>query len=185
MEDSWAPNFIYYVLYIMKTIYLVRHAKSDRNDYDGNDKERGLSSEWKHDAKTMSTFMRDNNISLDRILTSPAKRARKTAKKFAKKLAVEKSHQLRYDDLYMAPAKILRKHIKSLDPSWSNVMIVAHNPGLEELVQSFDDAFGHYPTCGVVVLQLNNKERSKSEPSAWKIKDIRLPKKNHVEEAKE
>ena len=93
----------------MKHLLLVRHAKSDWNDSSLSDFDRPLNERGKRDAPIMAHRLLDKKIEIDGFITSPAKRARKTATIFAKEYKVDKGDLILVDELYLAPGDIFFK----------------------------------------------------------------------------
>lgn len=132
----------------MKYLYIARHAKSSWKDMSLSDFERPLNARGKRDAPFMADLLKDKNISPDLILSSPAKRAKKTAKQYHETLGGE----LRFDeDIYEASLMNLLELVKEALQSVDSVMIVGHNPDLTALNDLFSDkSIFNIPTTGVV-----------------------------------
>lgn len=111
----------------MKTLTLLRHAKSERDSPDGSDFARSLSDRGCADAKRMGEEMRRLKLRFDLVLASPARRAVET---------VEQAGELsaRYDArIYNASTRQLLDIVRSTDDSVESLLIVGHNPGIEQL----------------------------------------------------
>lgn len=140
----------------MKTIYLVRHAKSSWDDPSLRDFDRPLNDRGKNDAPRMGKRLRKRGILPDLILSSSAKRARSTAKRIAETLGYpEKEIQLT-DTLYHAEPEVILSVIHRLPDSCNSVMLVGHNPGLTDFANEFLGVrIDNVPTCGVVAAQFD------------------------------
>ena|SRR5450631_1732868 len=133
----------------MKTLYLLRHAKSSWDDTSLPDRERPLEPRGERDAAKMSKRWSQLHAKPDLIMSSPAVRALATAKLVVqgldyktKKIAVE-------DRLYAATQDTLIAVIEGLDDKLGRVMLVGHNPGFTELAHHFDSEITHMPTCAL------------------------------------
>ena len=152
----------------MKIIYLVRHAKSSWADPGLMDIERPLNNRGKQDAPFMAKKLKEIELDIDLLVTSPARRARKTAKIFSIEFFKETRPQID-ENLYHASAEDIMTVIKELDNSLSKVAIFGHNPGFTYLANYFsEDYIANVPTCGIVGIQFHedswaNLENEKSQ----------------------
>src|SRR5690349_9793579 len=88
----------------MKTILLVRHAKSSWENFSVTDEERPLNDRGKKNAPEMAKRLLKKNIAIDAFISSPAKRAKTTAEYFAEEYGVSKKKIILIPELYMAAA---------------------------------------------------------------------------------
>ena len=163
----------------MKQLVLVRHAKSSWNNTDLADFDRPLSSRGKRDAPEMAERLKLWGLKPDLILSSPAKRARKTAKIVAEVLDYP-NQAIGWDSrLYLQGVRSLLAVLAETDSSRDVVLLVGHNPDLTELAerltgdaldgrqrtedggQSFPSSVfrlpSEIPTAGVVSIRLNGE----------------------------
>lgn len=140
----------------MKTLYLVRHAKSSWDNPALRDFDRPLNDRGKNDAPRMGKRLRKRGILPDFIISSSAKRARSTAKRIAEALGYpEKEIQLT-ETLYHAEPEVILSVIHRLPDSCNSVMLVGHNPGLTDFANQYIDVrIDNMPTCGVVAAQFD------------------------------
>ena len=118
----------------MKTVLLLRHAKSSWDHPGRNDRERPLNKRGKRQAPEMGKLINAENLTPDLILSSPAKRACKTAQAVAEACGYDGEIE-QIDDFYPgAPDDYLRV-LSELPDGVRRVMVVGHNPGLEELLR--------------------------------------------------
>jgi len=131
-----------------KTLYIARHAKSSWDDMSLSDFERTLNARGKRDAPFMANILKEKGITPDLILSSPAKRAKKTAKQYHEVLGGE----LRFDEgIYEASTMTLFNLLQEALQSVDSLMIVGHNPGLTALNDMLSDkSIFNIPTSGVV-----------------------------------
>ncbi|MDO8366481.1 MAG: histidine phosphatase family protein [Saprospiraceae bacterium] len=136
----------------MRTLYLIRHAKSSWGNPGLRDHDRPLNERGLHDAPKMAQLLVEQGIKPDLLVSSPAKRALTTAFFFADAFKVEPVEVLREPNIYEAfPQEILRI-ISELPESATTVMIFGHNPTFTEVANQFieNDFIENVPTCGVV-----------------------------------
>jgi len=135
----------------MKTIYLVRHAKSSWDFPELEDFHRPLNNRGKKDAPRMGKYLFEMGISPDVFISSPAERALKTAKKVAAELGVKPAQIVLESSLYHAwPDRLLKVSTEQSD-AHSSIMLFGHNPGLTEFANLLCGAdIENIPTAGVV-----------------------------------
>jgi phosphohistidine phosphatase len=133
----------------MKTLYLLRHAKSSWDDATLPDRERPLEPRGERDAAKMSKHWSQRHDKPDMIVSSPAARALATAKIVAQGLEYKTKKITVADRLYAATEDSLLAVIEGLDDTLGSVMLVGHNPGITELAQHFDSKIAHMPTCAL------------------------------------
>ena len=142
----------------MKTLYLARHAKSYWKDQSIPDFDRPLNSRGKRDAPFMGEVLKDKKVKPDLIISSPAKRTKKTALEIAAKLNYPEKKILYNEELYEASSNTIIKVLNKIDEKYNSVMIFAHNPGLTLLNNHISNNYiDNIPTCGIVALQLDKK----------------------------
>ena len=131
-----------------KTLYIARHAKSSWDDMSLSDFERPLNKRGKRDAPFMANLLKDKGITPDLILSSPAKRAKKTANHYHEALGGE----LQFDErIYEASLRGLIYLVQETLEKVDSVMIVGHNPGFTALNDMLSDkSIYNIPTAGVV-----------------------------------
>lgn len=122
----------------MKTLTLLRHAKSDWTDAVQRDFDRPLNPRGQRAARTMGTYMAAQGLVFDHVLASPARRVRDTldevAKGYGKPLAPS------FDDsIYLASSATLLDLLRETAVSVERLLLVGHNPGLEDLALELAD----------------------------------------------
>jgi phosphohistidine phosphatase len=142
----------------MKVLVLVRHAKSDWGDQDLPDFDRPLNERGKRDAPRMAAYLKQSGVVPQRIISSPAKRTRKTAKIFAEYSGSDDSIVDFDSAIYEATTDDLLNVIRRFDDV-ECCMLVGHNPGITNLANYFINNKSSYienvPAAGVVVLKFN------------------------------
>ena len=117
----------------MKTLLILRHAKSSWKDSSLADHDRPLNKRGKQDALRMGKFLWEQELVPDRIISSTAKRARKTAKAVAKANRREDKVELTQELYHAGPGSYLAV-LQNVPDDDHRVMVVGHNPGMEALV---------------------------------------------------
>jgi phosphohistidine phosphatase len=142
----------------MKTLILIRHAKSSRSIEGIHDFDRPLSKRGYKDASRMSIALKSTGIKTGLLLTSPAIRAVTTAFIFAKELHSPLNAVLMKEEIYSANYKNLLALLKNISQENSSVMLFGHNPSLEKMVNYFSTShIEKLPTCGVVCFDVDVK----------------------------
>jgi phosphohistidine phosphatase len=122
----------------MKTLFLLRHAKSVPTSGGLRDFDRALNDQGRRQAERVGKYLKQQNIVLDLVLSSTALRARETTGLVL--TAAECVAEVRYDQrVYEASWQQLLEVISEIGEDKSGVLLVGHNPGLEELLQHLTD----------------------------------------------
>ena len=143
----------------MKTLGLLRHAKSDWDDMSLRDFDRGLNDRGRRGAAVMGGHIRAHGVAWERLLASPAERVKRTLD--AARLQVP----LTWDErLYLADSDALIEALRGIEGDPAAVLVAGHNPGLQQLIFDlvppeienglFAAATEKYPTAAFAVLEL-------------------------------
>lgn len=139
----------------MKTVYIVRHAKAE--GVLTSDRDRKLTKAGIEDAKKMAKKLNMLGELPDYIVSSPARRALKTAKIFAEKFGYPVENIGLRDVIYESGPKDILRLIQRLDEKYQSVYIFGHNPVLSELANMLAINFDqNLPKCGIVALDFPN-----------------------------
>ena len=139
----------------MKTLYLVRHAKSSWEEPSQSDFERLLNKRGQTDAPMMAKLLHRKNIIPDLMLSSPAARALLTAEIFAEELKYPAENIFKDERIYEATMRELTSVARSIDNKNSTVILFGHNPGLTNFANLLGNEFlPNLPTCAIVGLEL-------------------------------
>jgi phosphohistidine phosphatase len=156
----------------MKTLILVRHAKSDwpesTEDFDRPLAESGINS-----AHKMAVHLLENNIRIDYFLASSAKRTFETCEIFAKHYH---SSSETVDKLYHPSEKNFLSVIFSLDDKNDSVALFSHNNGISNFANSLSETIFHFPTCGVAIFNIDCEQWSEFEMAKKKLIAFYKPK---------
>ena len=138
----------------MKTLYLLRHAKSSWKEADVADFDRPLNERGRRAAPFMGRLLQTRGSSLEQIISSPARRARKTAELF--KEAGEFRAEIAFDDrIYEASPTSLLYVVGGTDDTVNSLMLVGHNPGMEGLIQVLTGQSEAMPTAALAVIEID------------------------------
>ena len=159
----------------MKTLLLLRHAKSSKDDTTLRDFDRPLNDRGKDDAKLIGRFIRESSISPDLVISSPAKRATKTTELVLKSAALK--FNVAFDErIYEADLHRLLTVVSQIEPARSVVMLVGHNPGFEDLVEVLAGRTTRLPTASLAQIDLIVEEWNEVRAGAGKLKWLVTPK---------
>lgn len=140
----------------MKTLFLIRHAKSDWSDQSLADFDRPLNKRGKKDAPFMGEVLNEKGIIPDLIISSPAKRAKKTAIEIAETLNYPSKKIVFEEELYDASSNDILHIVRSINEQNTSAMIFGHNPGLTLLNNFISNKYiDNIPTTGIVALSLD------------------------------
>ncbi|MFC9557989.1 SixA phosphatase family protein [Agromyces sp. NPDC056965] len=142
----------------MKTVLLVRHAKSSWGDPALPDHERPLNHRGRRDAPRAGERLRERGVVPDVIVTSTAVRARSTAAILAQALDLGSDRVVEDGRLYGASPEGLVDIIRALDDELATVMLVGHNPEIGELAFELSDEIAEMPTCAVAEFRYDVSE---------------------------
>jgi phosphohistidine phosphatase len=141
----------------MKTLFLVRHAKSSKDDPSLADRERPLNDRGRRDAPRMGERLAKRAVEPDLIVSSPAVRALTTAKLFAEELDYKAKDIVVDERLYASTSDDLLEVIHELDDGRKRVMLFGHNPEMSDLAHRLSDKIGDMPTCAVAEFEFDAK----------------------------
>lgn len=142
----------------MKTLILVRHAKSSWK-HNVIDHERPLNERGLKDAAAVSSYLKNEHLTIDTVLCSDATRTQATAAIFFENLKLDKSLLHLNHDLYDFAGSNLHRVITECDVNVNNLMVFGHNHAITAFVNTFGNiSIENVPTCGVVQIQFNIKD---------------------------
>ena len=154
----------------MKTLFLIRHAKSSWDDPAVPDQERPLNDRGRRDAPMMGERLAKRDVKPDLILSSPALRALTTAEIIAKKLDYKRKDIVVDDRLYAVGVDDLLAVIHELRDKLKRVMLFGHNPELAELAHRLSGEITELPTCAVAEFTFDVKSWSR----IGKVKPVKV-----------
>jgi phosphohistidine phosphatase len=162
----------------MKTLLLLRHAKSSWDEPGLDDHDRPLNKRGRKAAPRMGQLLRDEGLVPDAVLSSSALRARDTAGAVCEAIGNEGGVDERHDLYLAAPGTYLRA-VRELPDEAERALVVGHNPGLEDLLEALCGRSHRMPTAALAVLELPVKHWSELELDGharclrvWRPKDL-------------
>jgi phosphohistidine phosphatase len=138
----------------MKSVLVLRHAKSSWKDLELTDHDRPLNKRGKRDAPRIGKLLKNEHLVPQVIISSTAKRARDTAEAVAKASDYEGEVTLNRS-LYAAGPKAYFDVLHDFSDDYARVLIVGHNPGLEDLVEMLTGEIQIMPTCSLAHVKLH------------------------------
>lgn len=165
----------------MKVLILVRHAKSSWDDPDLADVDRPLNKRGKKNAPEMGQRLKSQGIMPDQMVSSPAKRARSTAKRIAKQLGYPKENIRLAEEIYEAGLDNLLLLVKNIHGDPGTLMLFGHNPAITEFANNLTGIdIQNIPTCGIVSIQFDVEEWKQVDYKKGKLISFDYPKKGIV-----
>ncbi len=162
----------------MKTLTLLRHAKSSWKDTTLADRDRPLNKRGEKDAPRMGRRIDAAGVRPSLIVSSPAVRAWRTAAIVAKALDYPQEFLQRENDLYLASLDELLDVVMQTDEGFNNLMVVGHNPGLTDFANFLQPGLtGNLPTAGVVTVTVDQDSWNLYERPGTKLVYPDWPKK--------
>ncbi|WP_127133102.1 SixA phosphatase family protein [Pseudoflavitalea rhizosphaerae] len=137
-----------------RSVIIIRHAKSSWSDPSQPDFDRPLNDRGKADAPVMAKRLLDKHVRIDAFITSPAKRAKKTAALFAEVYGKDKDHLIQVPSLYHAEPPDFFRCIAQAPDQAATIAIFSHNPGITAFVNMLTKVnVDDMPTCAVYAVQ--------------------------------
>ncbi len=162
----------------MRTLVLMRHAKSDWKQPGLSDHDRPLNARGKLAAPAMGRHARDAGLTVDVILASSAVRVQETIG-LLRQVWAGTAELLTSRSLYLASPQQIMQEVKSLPDSWQSALVVAHNPGVSALASMLASQALEMPTAAMAVFRFNTDSWQTTFTSAtaeliefWKPKEL-------------
>jgi phosphohistidine phosphatase len=139
----------------MKTLLLIRHAKSSWDNSTLKDFDRPLNDRGKKNAPEMASRLIKRKIDIDLFVSSPAKRAKTTATLFGKEYKKNDQDIILEKELYHADPDIFYNVISKLNDKHKSVAVFSHNPGITEFANLLTETrIDNIPTCGIFAISI-------------------------------
>ncbi len=167
----------------MKTLLLLRHAKAERDSPTGEDFDRPLAVRGKSDAGRLGAWLAGRGLLPDLIVTSPSARTLETVRFMQERLPRQPMVK-EEPALYLGSAAKLLACIHGLAEAIDSAMIVAHNPGMEELAlelarrgprTSIDRMADKFPTCALAIFETDAERWSEFQRKTSRLVDFYTP----------
>ncbi len=140
----------------MKTLTILRHAKSSWDSAEVSDHDRELNNRGLRDREIIASAMQEKGIRPDIILCSTAARARKTVASVVKDEGIGVQDIVFSSKLYLADPTAICGEIASVSDQYEHILVCGHNPGLTDFVNAHTDlTIDELPTGGLVSAQFN------------------------------
>ena len=159
----------------MKTLFVLRHAKSSWDNADLADFERPLNDRGRHAAPLMGGLMSRKGFDPSIILSSPAVRAKQTALLVKGSAGLNTEIDLQHR-IYEASPHALRQILSELDDTYASAMLVGHNPGIEGFIRFLTGQTESMPTAALAVLELNIDNWKAIADGCGKLINVYRPK---------
>ncbi len=167
----------------MKTLLLIRHAKSSWANSDLSDFERPLNDRGKHDAPMMAKRVKDKKIKIDTFVSSPAKRAKKTADFFMKEYEEKEKNLTLEPSLYEASVNDFYHVVEKLNDKDDTIALFSHNPGITGFVNSLKcSPVYDMPTCAVYAVTVKTDHWKEFKNSEKEFLFFDYPKSEKLEQ---
>lgn len=164
----------------MKHLILIRHAKSSWDEPALSDIDRPLNHRGKRDAPLMGGLLKARGLVPDRIVSSPAKRARKTAKLIAREIGYDAEAIDIRGSVYMQGVPALLTLVQGLSDGWERVYLIGHNPDLTDLLNALaDESIDNVPTCGIAAIEFAVESWSHIMAGAGRLALFDYPKRHY------
>lgn len=166
----------------MKYLYLIRHAKSSWSDPSLSDFSRPLNKRGKRDVPVMAERMLSYDPKPEMIISSPAKRARRTARGIGAALGFAKKEIILDEELYSFSADGFLKIIQRAPEMVEVLALVGHNHGLTECAEMLSgESLVNVPTCGIVLISFTQQSWGAVGQGGGRLLLFDYPKRRSVE----
>lgn len=156
----------------MKTLHLLRHAKSSWSESDVPDHDRGLKKKGERQRARMSAHLAGSVPAPDLIHCSDARRTRETLPPFLEAWGVPPDAVVYTPDLYLADEASLLAYVQALPDEADSALLCGHNPGLTDLVNRLtprDTYVKNVRPCGIATLELDVDHWKDAAPGAARL----------------
>ena len=159
----------------MRTLYLLRHAKSSWKDASLADFERPLKGRGTEAAEAMGRFLASKKVNLSILISSPSIRTRQTVEIVQREASLGAEPQ--FDQrIYEASLSTLVQVVSEIPDDKKTAMLVGHNPGMEELLAFLTRENRHMPTCALARISLDSSGWKEVGRSSGKLEWYVTPK---------
>jgi len=163
----------------MKTLTILRHAKSSWSQAGLSDHDRPLNKRGERDAPEMASRIHNAGIRPSLILSSPAVRAWTTAKAVASQISYPAEFLQRDERLYHAGVQTIVGVLNQQDFGFNSIIIVGHNPGLTDLANFLVPGLtNNIPTCGLVSVTFDSADWDLAGDKKFELALYDYPKNN-------
>lgn len=141
----------------MRSVLFIRHAKSSWDNASVRDFDRPLNERGKKDAPEMARRLLDREVPIDSFISSPAKRAIRTAGVFAEAYGLSLGSVLENPILYLPSPDVFYDVIEETSNEFHHLAVCSHNPAITYIVNQLTDKIrvDNVPTCGIFAIKTN------------------------------
>jgi phosphohistidine phosphatase len=157
-----------------KHLLIMRHAKAERDPERWEDYDRPLNARGRRDAPAMGRWLQRQSFFVDEIFSSPALRTRETAERVAEQLEFKGTISLP-KPLYEGSSKTYLAQIRLCPASARTLLIVGHNPALEELVELLSGEWLTLKTAAIAHLRFAENDWSAASSNSFELIDDWTP----------
>ena len=162
----------------MKTLYIVRHAKSSWESPESDDLNRPIIENGIKKTRKVIDFLLKENAKVDVIVSSHAKRALETAYLFAQSFNFTPSEIIINHNIYECDEESIMSEVYALPNDKNNVMLIGHNPTFTQFANIFlDKKIDFLPTSSVISISFDTDQWEKIESSIKRVNFVAFPKK--------
>lgn len=159
----------------MKTLLLLRHAKSSWDDAAARDFDRPLNKRGTKAAPLIGRYMRKRRVKPDEVISSPAVRARQTAELVVEAAGI--GAEIRYDErIYEASTDDLMSVVAEIEDEVETVLLIGHNLAIEQFLERLTGEVHHMPTAALARISLKPEGWGEVRDRAGKLDWIVKPK---------
>lgn len=158
-----------------KVLYLYRHAKSSWDDLSLPDFERPLNKRGQKTAPLMGKFMKKRGVDPELVICSTARRAMQSLELTMPKAGIDCDIELR-EDVYGASTQSLKKCVAGIDDRYKTVMMVGHNPGMEEFIELLTGSAEPFPTAALACIKLEVDRWSQVKEGCGTLEGVFRPR---------
>jgi phosphohistidine phosphatase len=159
----------------MRTLYLLRHAKSSWKDASLADFERPLKGRGRDAAEQMGRFLASKKVTVGALISSPSVRTRQTIDIVLSQ--VELGVEPQFDQrIYEASLSTLVQIVSEIPDDTKAAMLVGHNPGMEEMLAFLTRESRHMPTCTLAKISIAGSSWKEAQRGAGKLEWFVTPK---------
>lgn len=165
----------------MKTIYLIRHAKSSWNHANLDDFDRPLNDRGKKDAPKMAEILEASGVKFDAIISSPAKRAVSTAREFKERVLKDDGEYTLNQSLYLPTTHQILDVVTLVSDEVETLALFGHNPGFSDFLDYMTGAGLDMPTCAIAQIELDVDSWKEVSGGMGTLRSFDYPKKHSNE----
>lgn len=161
----------------MKTLYLLRHAKSSWQNPDRSDFDRPLLEKGLKRSKLIIDYLKKRDVSIDLIVSSPALRAQATAEIFARALNYPLESIRKDRKIYFGNADSFYEQFFDVPKHVNTMMLVGHNPSITSFANQFlEKKIDYLPTSGIVSISFKTDQWGKASVAKRKTNFVVYPR---------